>query len=111
MSQANPTKEKCMPKDTPGIAQHRAEVKALKKQKEKKEQKKNLKSQGTGSTIPTSCKAAKEDEPISSDNEYDPIAAEIRAEEACVNALRAKVVKQDGLWYKDLCQMDEDKLQ
>ncbi|KAG8705856.1 hypothetical protein FRC11_008737 [Ceratobasidium sp. 423] len=81
MSQANPTKEK------------RAEVEALKKRKERKEQKKNLKSQGASSTIPTSHKAAKEDEPISSDDEYDPIATKIRVEEARVDALRAKVAK------------------
>ncbi|CAE6455194.1 unnamed protein product [Rhizoctonia solani] len=118
MSQGNPTREKRKPKDTPGISQFREMVAEGNKRRDTKEKNKTLKDQGVGSTIPESRKAAAQAKELqqgntddSSDEEFDAIGAEIRAEEARVDALRAKIATRDGLRFKKLRLMDEAELQ
>ncbi|CAE7224569.1 unnamed protein product [Rhizoctonia solani] len=91
MVQKDPPREKRVSKDTPGIAQFREEIEAGKHRREANEQKKLLKEQGV--------------------EDFDETLAEIKAEEARVDALRAKLAKRDGLRYKKLKTMDEPDLQ
>ncbi|KEP46785.1 hypothetical protein V565_181670, partial [Rhizoctonia solani 123E] len=118
MSQLNSAREKRKPKVTPAIAQFREMIVEGNKRRETSEKNKALKAQGVGSTIPESRKAAAQAKEIqqgnsddSSDEEFDAIGAEIRAEEARVDALRAKVATRDGLRFKKLRLMDEAELQ
>ncbi|CAE6522047.1 unnamed protein product, partial [Rhizoctonia solani] len=110
MSQIDPTREKRVSKDTPkkeGIA-------ADKKRREALQQKKDLKAQGVGSALPASRKATAAAETAaeeSSDEEFDATMAEIRAEEARVDALQAKLATRDSLRMKNLRVLDEEELQ
>ncbi|KAG8687191.1 hypothetical protein FRC11_007620 [Ceratobasidium sp. 423] len=114
MSQADHPQEKCVSKDTPGIAQYKESIAMDKKRQEAAQHKKDLKVQGVGSTIPASCKVTASTEMAvdeSSDEQFDIIQAEIQAEEARVNALRAKLAMCDALCMKKLWLMDEEELQ
>ncbi|CAE6505294.1 unnamed protein product, partial [Rhizoctonia solani] len=114
MSQANATREKRVPKDTAGIAQFRESVLASNKRRDTIQSNKDLKAQGVGSTIPANRRAEIEEEAAaeeSTDEEYDVTLAEIQAEEARVNALRAKIAKRDEIRFKTLRRLDESELQ
>ncbi|KAH7312780.1 hypothetical protein B0J17DRAFT_724583 [Rhizoctonia solani] len=124
MSQANPAREKRASKDTPGISQFREGIELDKKRRATAQKKKDNKAQGVGSTIPESRKekaaaeaAAKAKElemaeaEESPDEEFDATLAEIQAEEARLNALRAKLASRDGLRFKKLQLLDETELQ
>ncbi|KAJ1299556.1 hypothetical protein OPQ81_007350 [Rhizoctonia solani] len=114
MSQVDPSQEKRVMKDTSGILQYKESIAADKKRREAAQHKKDLKAQGVGSTIPAGRKAIGSTQMAadeSSDKEFNTVQAEIQAEEACVNALRAKLATCDSLCMKKLQLMDEDKLQ
>ncbi|CUA69804.1 hypothetical protein RSOLAG22IIIB_08731 [Rhizoctonia solani] len=112
-------KDKRTRKDTPAIAQFRESVAQGNKRREKSDYNKELKAQGVGSTVPASRRASQAaTQPtgddlgeLSADEEFDATLAEIQAEEARVNALRAKIAERDGRRFKDLKVMDEAELQ
>ncbi|KAF8702293.1 hypothetical protein RHS03_06382, partial [Rhizoctonia solani] len=106
MWQAKPAQEKQASKDTPGISQF------------------YNKAQGVGSSIPKSWKEkaaakvaakAKELEMVNveelPDEEFDATLVEIQAQEACLNALQAKLASCNGLCFKKLQLLDKTELQ
>ncbi|CAE6396410.1 unnamed protein product [Rhizoctonia solani] len=114
MSQIDPTREKRVSKDTPKSAQYKEGIAADKKRREASQQKKDLKAQGVGSALPASRKATAAAETAaeeSSDEEFNATMAEIRAEEARVDALQAKLAMRDSLCMKNLRVLDEEELQ